>query len=74
MEALEIIVPLLRGKSEVTFAITGSLGQITEAIARFSVVGVTRVEVWPVPSTLGVIERLAPVFATFASARAADSV
>jgi alkanesulfonate monooxygenase SsuD/methylene tetrahydromethanopterin reductase-like flavin-dependent oxidoreductase (luciferase family) len=49
-------------------AITGSVDQITEAIAGFSGVGVTRVEVWPVPSTPGVIERLAPVFATFASA------
>jgi hypothetical protein len=48
-------------------AITGSVGQITETIAGFSGVGVTRVEVLPWPTTLDVVEQLAPVFATFAA-------
>jgi alkanesulfonate monooxygenase SsuD/methylene tetrahydromethanopterin reductase-like flavin-dependent oxidoreductase (luciferase family) len=48
-------------------AITGSVEQITETIAGFSDVGVTRVEVVPWPATVGVIEQLAPVFATFAA-------
>jgi alkanesulfonate monooxygenase SsuD/methylene tetrahydromethanopterin reductase-like flavin-dependent oxidoreductase (luciferase family) len=48
-------------------AITGSVEQITETIAGFSDVGVTRVEVVPWPATVDVIEQLAPVFATFAA-------
>jgi alkanesulfonate monooxygenase SsuD/methylene tetrahydromethanopterin reductase-like flavin-dependent oxidoreductase (luciferase family) len=48
-------------------AITGSVEQITETIAGFSGVGVTRVEVVPWPATVGVIEQLAPVFAAFAA-------
>jgi alkanesulfonate monooxygenase SsuD/methylene tetrahydromethanopterin reductase-like flavin-dependent oxidoreductase (luciferase family) len=48
-------------------AITGSVEQITETIAGFSDVGVTRVEVVPWPATVGVIEQLAPVFTTFAA-------
>jgi alkanesulfonate monooxygenase SsuD/methylene tetrahydromethanopterin reductase-like flavin-dependent oxidoreductase (luciferase family) len=49
-------------------AISGSVEQITETIAGFSDVGVTRVEVLPWPATLDVVEQLAPVFATFAAA------
>ena len=49
-------------------AISGSIDQITETIAGFSDVGVTRVEVMPWPATLDVVEQLAPVFATFAAA------
>jgi alkanesulfonate monooxygenase SsuD/methylene tetrahydromethanopterin reductase-like flavin-dependent oxidoreductase (luciferase family) len=49
-------------------AITGSVEQITETIARFSDVGVTRVEVVPWPPTLDVVEQLAPVFGAFAAA------
>lgn len=49
-------------------AISGSIEQITETIAGFSDVGVTRVEVMPWPATLDVVEQLAPVFATFAAA------
>jgi alkanesulfonate monooxygenase SsuD/methylene tetrahydromethanopterin reductase-like flavin-dependent oxidoreductase (luciferase family) len=48
-------------------AITGSVEQITDTIAGFSGVGVTRVEVVPWPATVGVIEQLAPVFAAFAA-------
>jgi alkanesulfonate monooxygenase SsuD/methylene tetrahydromethanopterin reductase-like flavin-dependent oxidoreductase (luciferase family) len=48
-------------------AITGSVEQITETIAGFSGVGVTRVEVVPWPATVSVIEQLAPVFAAFAA-------
>jgi alkanesulfonate monooxygenase SsuD/methylene tetrahydromethanopterin reductase-like flavin-dependent oxidoreductase (luciferase family) len=51
-------------------AITGSVEQITDTIAGFSGVGVTRVELVPWPATVGVIEQLAPVFATFAAGRA----
>jgi alkanesulfonate monooxygenase SsuD/methylene tetrahydromethanopterin reductase-like flavin-dependent oxidoreductase (luciferase family) len=43
-------------------AITGSIDEIVETIARFSDVGVTRVEVMPWPPTLDTVERLAPVF------------
>ena len=46
-------------------AITGSVEQITETIAGFPGAGVTRVELVPWPATLGVVEQLAPVFATF---------
>jgi alkanesulfonate monooxygenase SsuD/methylene tetrahydromethanopterin reductase-like flavin-dependent oxidoreductase (luciferase family) len=48
-------------------AITGSGEQIIDAIAGFSGVGVTRVEVIPWPTTLEVVEQLAPVFAAFAT-------
>jgi alkanesulfonate monooxygenase SsuD/methylene tetrahydromethanopterin reductase-like flavin-dependent oxidoreductase (luciferase family) len=48
-------------------AISGSVDQIIETIAGFSGVGVTRVEVIPWPTTLDVVEQLAPVFATFAA-------
>jgi hypothetical protein len=44
-------------------AITGSTNQITDTIARFAEVGVTRVEIWPWPHTLETLEQLAPVFA-----------
>jgi alkanesulfonate monooxygenase SsuD/methylene tetrahydromethanopterin reductase-like flavin-dependent oxidoreductase (luciferase family) len=43
-------------------AITGSINQITETIARFSEVGVTRVEVMPWPPTSNTVEQLAPIF------------
>ena len=43
--------------------ITGSTEQITETIAGFADVGVTRVEVHPWPQTMDTLERLAPVFA-----------
>jgi alkanesulfonate monooxygenase SsuD/methylene tetrahydromethanopterin reductase-like flavin-dependent oxidoreductase (luciferase family) len=43
--------------------ITGSLDQITDTIAGFADVGVTRVEVHPWPQTIDVLEQLAPVFA-----------
>jgi alkanesulfonate monooxygenase SsuD/methylene tetrahydromethanopterin reductase-like flavin-dependent oxidoreductase (luciferase family) len=42
--------------------ITGSVEQITDAIAGFSDVGVTRVELHPWPQTIDVLEKLAPVF------------
>lgn len=44
-------------------AITGSTDQITETIASFADIGVTRVELWPWPHTIATLERLAPVFA-----------
>jgi alkanesulfonate monooxygenase SsuD/methylene tetrahydromethanopterin reductase-like flavin-dependent oxidoreductase (luciferase family) len=44
-------------------AISGSTDQITDTIARFAEVGVTRVEIWPWPHTLETLEQLAPVFA-----------
>jgi alkanesulfonate monooxygenase SsuD/methylene tetrahydromethanopterin reductase-like flavin-dependent oxidoreductase (luciferase family) len=44
-------------------AITGSVEQIAETIARFTEVGVTRVEVMPWPPTIDTLEQLAPVFA-----------
>ena len=43
--------------------ISGSVEQITEAIAGFADVGVTRVEVHPGPQTIDVLDQLAPVFA-----------
>jgi len=43
--------------------ITGSVGQITDTIASFATVGVTRVEIHPLPHTIKVLEQLAPVFA-----------
>ncbi|MFZ2016629.1 MAG: hypothetical protein WAV00_22640, partial [Nocardioides sp.] len=43
--------------------ITGSVEQITDAIAGFAAVGVTRVELHPWPQTIEVLEQLAPVFA-----------
>lgn len=43
--------------------ITGSVEQITDTIAGFADVGVTRVEVHPWPQTIDVLEQLAPVFA-----------
>jgi alkanesulfonate monooxygenase SsuD/methylene tetrahydromethanopterin reductase-like flavin-dependent oxidoreductase (luciferase family) len=49
-------------------AISGSIEQITETIAGFSAVGVTRVEMMPWPATLDVVEQLAPVLATFTEA------
>jgi alkanesulfonate monooxygenase SsuD/methylene tetrahydromethanopterin reductase-like flavin-dependent oxidoreductase (luciferase family) len=48
-------------------AITGSSDQITETIAGFSDVGVTRVEVIPWPPSIDTVERLAPLFAAFAT-------
>ena len=42
--------------------ITGSVEQITDAIAGFAEVGVTRVELHPWPQTIEVLEQLAPVF------------
>jgi alkanesulfonate monooxygenase SsuD/methylene tetrahydromethanopterin reductase-like flavin-dependent oxidoreductase (luciferase family) len=47
-------------------AIAGSAGQITDTIAGFADVGVTRVEVHPLPHTLEAVEQLAPVFAALA--------
>jgi alkanesulfonate monooxygenase SsuD/methylene tetrahydromethanopterin reductase-like flavin-dependent oxidoreductase (luciferase family) len=41
--------------------ITGSVEQITDAIAGFRDVGVTRVELHPWPQTIDVLEQLAPV-------------
>jgi len=43
--------------------ISGSVEQITETIAGFDDVGVTRVEVHPWPQTIDVLDQLAPVFA-----------
>lgn len=43
--------------------IAGSVERITDTIARFADVGVTRVEVHPWPQTIDVLEQLAPVFA-----------
>ena len=44
-------------------AISGSVDQITDTVARFSDVGVTRVELMPWPSTIATLEQLEPVFA-----------
>jgi alkanesulfonate monooxygenase SsuD/methylene tetrahydromethanopterin reductase-like flavin-dependent oxidoreductase (luciferase family) len=44
-------------------AITGSIDQITETVAGFADVGVTRVEIHPLPHTVEALEQLAPVFA-----------
>lgn len=43
--------------------ITGSVAQITDTIAGFAGVGVTRVEIHPLPHTLEALEQLGPVFA-----------
>jgi alkanesulfonate monooxygenase SsuD/methylene tetrahydromethanopterin reductase-like flavin-dependent oxidoreductase (luciferase family) len=48
-------------------AISGSIDQITETIARFAEVGVTRVEVIPWPPSIDTVEQLEPVFATLAT-------
>ena len=42
--------------------ISGSIAQITETIAGFADVGMTRVEVVAWPPKIGVLEQLAPVF------------
>jgi alkanesulfonate monooxygenase SsuD/methylene tetrahydromethanopterin reductase-like flavin-dependent oxidoreductase (luciferase family) len=49
--------------------ITGSVEQITDTIAGFADVGVTRVEVHPWPQTIDVLKQLAPVFATLTDCR-----
>lgn len=51
-EALDLGVP-----------ITGSVDEITDTIARFADVGVTRVEIHPLPHTIDALAQLAPVFA-----------
>ena len=43
--------------------ITGSTDQITDTIAGFAEVGVSRVEIHPWPQTIDVLEQLAPVYA-----------
>jgi len=43
--------------------ITGSIDQITETVAGFRDVGVTRVEIMPWPPTLDSVEQLEPLFA-----------
>jgi len=43
--------------------ITGSVAQMSETIAGFADVGVTRVEIHPLPHTIEALEQLAPVFA-----------
>jgi alkanesulfonate monooxygenase SsuD/methylene tetrahydromethanopterin reductase-like flavin-dependent oxidoreductase (luciferase family) len=42
--------------------ITGSIGQIVDTIASFVDVGVTRVEIHPLPHTMDALEKLAPVY------------
>ena len=42
--------------------ITGSVGQITDTIGGFADVGVTRVEIHPLPHTIDALDKLAPVF------------
>lgn len=42
--------------------ITGSVGQIIDTIAAFADVGVTRVEIHPLPHTIDALERLAPIY------------
>ena len=42
--------------------ITGSIGQITDTIAGFADVGVTRVEIHPLPHTMDALEKLAAVY------------
>lgn len=42
--------------------IAGSVGQITDTIAGFAEVGVTRVEIHPLPHTMEALEQLAPVY------------
>jgi alkanesulfonate monooxygenase SsuD/methylene tetrahydromethanopterin reductase-like flavin-dependent oxidoreductase (luciferase family) len=44
-------------------AISGSTGQITETLASFANIGVTRVEILPYPHTLDTLDQLAPVMA-----------
>jgi len=43
------------------------IDQITETIARFPEVGVTRVEVMPWPPSIDSVERLGPVFTALAN-------
>ena len=45
--------------------ISGSIAQITETIAGFADIGMTRVEVVAWPPKIGVLEQLAPVFSVF---------
>lgn len=47
-------------------AITGSTDQITETLASFADIGVTRLEIVPHPSSLDTLDRLAPVLAALA--------
>lgn len=42
--------------------ITGSVGQIVDTVAAFEAVGVTRVEIHPLPHTSEVLDKLAPVY------------
>jgi len=42
--------------------ISGSVGQIIDTIASFGDVGVTRVEIHPLPHTMAALDKLAPVF------------
>jgi hypothetical protein len=42
--------------------ITGSVGQIIDTIGGFADVGVTRVEIHPLPHTMDALEKLAPVY------------
>jgi hypothetical protein len=42
--------------------ITGSVGQIVDTVAAFEAVGVTRVEIHPLPHTIDVLDKLAPVY------------
>lgn len=49
--------------------ITGSVEQITDAIAGFADVGVTRVEIHPWPQTIEVLDQLTPVFENLRSSR-----
>jgi hypothetical protein len=44
-------------------AIMGTIDQITETLAGFANVGVTRVEILPYPMTIDTLEQLAPVMA-----------
>ncbi len=48
-------------------AISGSIDQIVDTIARFSDVGVTRVEVVPWPPVIDTVEQLGPVFAALST-------
>jgi hypothetical protein len=43
--------------------------QITETIAGFPDVGVTRIEIVPYPNTIDTVEQLAPVIAALVSRR-----
>ena len=42
--------------------ITGSTAQIIDTLAGFADVGVTRVEIHPLPHTMDALEKLAPVY------------